>query len=59
MRQILANNNHNFPDQEYNLIFEITLKNYPNSSDMVSYKAFIDVMRNLKREFMKYRNLLS
>ena len=48
-----------FSDSEFNILFQLTLRNYPNNEEKVSYKAFIDVMRNLKKEFMKYRTLIS
>ncbi len=51
--------NYNFSDPEFNLIFEITLKNFPNKEEKVSIKAFVDVMRGMKREFMKYRTLVT
>jgi hypothetical protein len=51
--------NYAFPDEEYNLIYQIALKNYPNEEEKVSYKGFLDVMRNLKREYMRYRTLIS
>jgi hypothetical protein len=54
----LSKHNYNFADEEFNLIYQLTLKNYPNQDEKVTYKAFIDIMRNLKREFMKYRTLL-
>ena len=43
------------PEEEYDLMFDICLKNYPNEEKKVSAKAFISTMRNLKREYQKYR----
>ena len=43
------------PEDEYNLMFEVGLKNYPNSEGKMSPKSFISTMRNLKREYQKYR----
>ena len=48
----------NLPDVEYDVMFNITLKNYPNKEEKVSPKAFISTMRNLKREYQKYRSAL-
>ena len=45
------------PEKEYDLMFDLTLKNYPNNEGKVSAKAFISSMRNLKREYQKYRNI--
>ena len=46
------------PEIEYDVMFNITLKNYPNEEEKVSPKAFISTMRNLKREYQKYRSAL-
>ena len=46
------------PEIEYDVMFNITLKNYPNEEEKVSTKAFISTMRNLKREYQKYRSAL-
>ena len=45
------------PENEYDLMFDIILKNYPNKEGKVSAKAFISSMRNFKREYQKYRNI--
>ena len=50
---------YNFKDEEFNLIYQITLKNYPNEKGMISFKGFVDIMRNLKREYQKYRGILN
>lgn len=47
-----------FPPEEFNLIFQVGLKNYPNEEEKISANAFLATMRNLKREFMKYRTLI-
>jgi len=43
------------PEKEYDIMFEIAIKNYPNNEGKISPKAFISTMRNLKREYQKYR----
>ena len=43
------------PENEYDIMFEIAIKNYPNKEGKISPKAFISTMRNLKREYQKYR----
>jgi len=48
---------YNIPEKEYDIMFDITLKNYPNEEGKISPKAFISTMRNLKREYQKYRTL--
>ena len=45
------------PEKEYDIMFEIAIKNYPNDEGKISPKAFISTMRNLKREYQKYRIL--
>ena len=43
------------PEGEYDLMFNIAIKNYPNPEGKLSPKSFISTMRNLKREYQKYR----
>ena len=45
------------PQNEYDIMFEIALKNYPNNEEKISPKSFISTIRNLKREYQKYRIL--
>ena len=45
------------PEKEYDIMFEIALKNYPNNENKISPKSFVSTMRNLKREYQKYRKL--
>ena len=47
------------PVEEYNLIYQVGLKNYPNIEEKMSPKSFISTMRNLKREYQKYRNIVN
>ncbi len=49
----------NIPEDEYNLIYQVGLKNYPNDEGKMSPKSFIGTMRNLKREYQKYRNIVN
>lgn len=58
IKDILNKNNMIIPDEEFNLIWEIGIKNYPNTEGKLSSTAFINTMRNLKREYMKYRTLV-
>ena len=46
------------PEEEYNLIYQVGLKNYPNEEGKMSPKSFISTMRILKREHQKYRSLV-
>ena len=46
------------PENEYDVMFNLALKNYPNSEEKISPKSFISTMRNLKREYQKYRSAL-
>ena len=47
------------PEDEFNLIYQVGLKNYPNIEGKMSPKSFISTMRNLKREYQKYRNIVN
>ena len=47
------------PEDEYNLIYQVGLKNYPNSEEKMSPKSFVATLRNLKREYQKYRTLVN
>ena len=49
----------NIPEDEFNLIYQVGLKNYPNKEEKMSPKCFISTMRNLKREYQKYRNIVN
>ena len=53
---LLKENNYEFPESEFNLIYEVAIKNYPNEEKKLSPNSFLATMRNLKREYMKYRN---
>lgn len=46
------------PPEEVNLMYQIALKNYPNTEQKISSNSFIATMKNLKREYMKYRTLV-
>ena len=59
LRSMLLNNNYSFQDAEYNIIYALTLRNSPHVSGKVSYKAFVNAMRHLKKEYMNYRTLIS
>ena len=45
------------PENEYDIMFDIAIKNYSNDENKISPKSFISTMRNLKREYQKYRCL--
>ena len=49
----------NIPEDEFNLIYQVGLKNYLNKEEKMSPKGFISTMRNLKREYQKYRNIVN
>ena len=46
------------PEEEYDVMFNVAIKNYPNAEGKLSPKSFISTMRNLKREYQKYRSAL-
>ena len=57
LRKILEASDYKFSDDEYKVICQIVLANKPNDEEKVSYKSFIEVMRTLKRDFVKFRGL--
>lgn len=57
LRKILNENNYKFSDDEYKVICDIVLANKPNQEGKVSYKSFIEVMRSLKRDYVKFRGI--
>lgn len=50
---ILQNNTHQIPADEYDVMYELTKRNYKK----VTYKTFLEMIRNLKRDYLKYRTL--
>jgi hypothetical protein len=54
---LLDKYNYKFKQEEFELIMQITLKNFPNKDNKISFKSFIDCMKNLKREYHKYRGI--
>ena len=57
--ELIQKYNFNIPEEEFNLIYQVGLKNYPNNEEKMSPKSFIGTMRNLKREYQKYRNIVN
>lgn len=57
LRKILEANDYKFTDDEYKVICQIVLANKPNKDEMMSYKSFVDVMRSLKRDYVKFRGI--
>jgi len=57
--ELIQNYNFDIPKEEFNLIYQVGLKNYPNNEEKMSPKSFISTMRNLKREYQKYRNIVN
>ncbi|MCQ2821452.1 MAG: hypothetical protein MJ252_29685 [archaeon] len=55
--RILKDNGYNIPEEELNTIYDITIRNYPNEEGKISYQAFISTLRNLKKEYNKYKNI--
>ena len=54
----MKKNRYEFQEEEFNLIYQITLKNNPNNQGQISFKSFIEIMRNLKKEYNKYKTIL-
>ncbi|MCQ2821485.1 MAG: DUF1002 domain-containing protein [archaeon] len=58
VKEIMNNNNIKITDEEFNLIWTIGEKNYPSQEGKLSSSAFISTMKNLKREYEKYKFLV-
>ena len=54
---MLLNQNYQFPEDEFNLLFSLAFKKNPCNEEKITLKAFFDVVRSLKREYLKYRTL--
>lgn len=55
----LEENDYHIPEEEFNLIYEVGMKNYPNEEEKMSPHSFLSTMRNIKREYLKYRTLVT
>lgn len=51
-------NNHDMNESEFQTIFNECLLRNPNAESKVSFKEFILICRNFKREYNKYRAFL-
>ena len=40
-------------------MFEVGLKNYPNSEGKMSPKSFVSTMKKIKKEYQKYRVIIN
>lgn len=57
---MLRSQKYDFPEEEFDLIYDLAKRKsieLGNPSDHVTYKSFLEVMRNLKRGYLRYRNL--
>ena len=55
---MLKKSSFEFPDEEIDTLFEITRQNEGAvEEDKVTFKGFLDTIRYLKRDFMKYRTM--
>jgi hypothetical protein len=55
---ILSRNGHNLSDNDFDIIFTVTLTNQPHPENKVSYRVFLDTIKNFKREYLRYKTLL-
>jgi hypothetical protein len=56
--EVLNENKIEVPQDEFELVFTVGLKNYPNDEEKLSPHQFIATLKNFKREYMKYRTLV-
>jgi hypothetical protein len=59
LKRMLNERNYNIPEEEIDFICELILKMNPNEKNKITYKSFIDTMRYLKTEYMKYKTLFN
>lgn len=58
--RMLRSQKYDFPQEEFDLIYDLARRKSLElgyQSDEVTYKSFLEVMRNLKRGYLRYRNL--
>lgn len=53
--EFIKENGIELPEEEYNVIYDTGLKNYPNDEGKMSVNQFIYTMRNFKREYNRKR----
>lgn len=51
---MLQKNRFTIPNEEYDLIYDLVEK----ASGQVTYKSFLEYLRTLKRDYMRYRTIL-
>ena len=59
LKSLLKNKTFTFPDEEFETIFEITRQNEGANCEKISYKGFMETIRNLKRDYIKYRTMFN
>jgi hypothetical protein len=57
IKELLNTNTFKIPEDEFETLFEITRQNEGVKSDKITFKGFLETIRNLKREFLKYRTM--
>lgn len=57
LREMLKNKTYYIPDDEFDTLYEITRQNLGATSDKVTFKAFLETVRNIKRDYLKYRTM--
>ena len=58
LKSIVLKKNHEIDYNDFEAIFNECLLRSPNNESKVSFKDFVNVCRNFKREYNKYRNFL-
>lgn len=57
LREILEKKDYKFSDDEFKVICQIVLANKPNNEEKISFKSFVDVIRSLKRDYVKFKGI--
>jgi hypothetical protein len=54
----LEKKDYKFSDDEFKVICQIVLANKPNKEEKITFKSFVEVIRSLKRDYLKFKGIL-
>lgn len=55
--EIVQEKSISMPEEEFDTLYEITRQNMGGINNTVTYRAFLETIRNLKRDYLKYRSM--
>ena len=59
LKSLIKKTSSNFPEDEIETIFEITKQIEKSEDSKITYKGFMDSVRNIKRDYLKYRTMFN